>query len=868
MPGVNIESASSINSLAPNMTSKEWKQMKLKNEVISDLAKSLEKIGFGSLSDIYIDLIIPLSLEHKLTNVKNIIVDIAKKAHEHERSLQWKKLVDTCLTLLNLALEFDIEKESSGPLAIAICLGFIYRLHHEASLQDSERRIEEEFTTQFKELRDRFTNEKIQGLVYFPATLLDEPSFSAVSLSTLAGPINSSTEPFPISFQISDEVLEVVKESQSDQENQLKRKLHIEDFMLETLERTDAFGWSLLHYAASLTLDSINIDSKWKPTDEFLNSRDLLGWTFLHHACFFGNQELVSVLLDHGALIEIAGLDGITPMHCAVQSGNADIIQRLMHVLDTRHKTNTRRSERYVDRNERHPIHWAAVEGNVEMVRLMKRDIDLPDRFGWTPLHLAGIYGHEELLEYITKNYAAATLDIDAGDNNFRTPLHLAVESKRTAAVQILVDADAKVNTVAKDGSAPLHVAVKQREILSMLLEHGADVEAIDMDGRTPLYLSVEDGEIETMNMLIDKGANVHLAARDGRTPLHVAVSRGQDGLEVAKILLQAGADANTRAQDGATVLHIAAQSGSLFDILNLLGGVELELDAIDEYGQTALLIAVYKREWPAARLLLERGARVNADRKNGYTPLLGAVMEENNDVSQELLNMGVNVNDTDEDGYSALHFAVLRGNSTIASLLLEAGANIDAVARLWNETPLHMAIRKRHTEIVHILLKKGADTTVLNSFDFSPLQDALYRGNLSMVHILIEHDKSSATKAALQQNKEGDTPLHTLAACTEDEDTICEMLDELLSIGSDIDINAKNNQERTPLDIALFIQTTNHRTFIAKLLKAGAETGSELLKHILKEWMDEGLGFWASKDDGLEIWSSYFTRNGNFPIA
>lgn len=274
----------------------------------------------------------------------------------------------------------------------------------------------------------------------------------------------------------------------------------------------------------------------------------------------------MSSLLGHGALIEIAGNDGITPMHCAVQSGKVEILQILMDKLKERYKGNTRKSQRYVDCNERHPIHWAAVEGKVKMVRLLKDDIGLTDRFGWTALHLAAIYEHKHLLRYITQDHAER---MNTGDSRLRTPLHLAVEHDLVDTVQMLIQAGAKVNTAAEDGSSPLHVAAKQKQnkVLEMLLQKGANKEATDREGRTPFYLSVEGGEIETIDLLKD-GAVVKIAAKDGRTPLHVAVSRGQDGLGVAKMLLEAGADVNTKAKDGATALHIAAQCGSLVEIL------------------------------------------------------------------------------------------------------------------------------------------------------------------------------------------------------------------------------------------------------------------------------------------------------------
>ncbi|PNP44141.1 hypothetical protein TGAMA5MH_04428 [Trichoderma gamsii] len=729
MPEVDIASASSAHPLSPSTMSGGWEQMKLKNETISDLAKKLEKIGFGSLSDIYIDLIIPLTLEHKLTNVKNIIDDVAREAHEYERTLQWENVVETCNRLLKLALRFDLEKDSSSTRAVAICLGFLYRLHHEAKLQETERRIEDDLITQLESLKEILAGDTFSA--YFSTILPDRHQFFAATLSMLAG-INSTPISFPNSFQITATNLDIIKARDS------KQRLAIRN--IEEFEKTDAFGWSLLHYAANLTLD---IDNNWQERDEttFPTPRDLMEWTPLHHACVFGNKELVDMLLRYKTPIEIAGKDGITPMHCAVQSGKVEIVQQLIGYKKHR------RNIRHVDRNERHPIHWAAVEGNVEMVHLLEDDIDLPDRFG---------------------------------DNELRTPLHLAVEYELTDAVQTLIQV----------------------------------------------------------------GANVKTSRKDGRTPLHVSLSRGKDGLEVAKLLLHAGADVNTVAKDGATALHIAAQSGSLFDFLNFLLDNNLKtpaIDATDEYGQTALLIAIYEKEWEAVQRLLDMNASVDADQRKGYTPVLGAVLGENQDILQQLLDRRASVDDADGDGYSALHISILNQKQKIFQALLNANANIDALISGRNDTPLHIAVRKGQIDFIQTLLSKGANTTVLNFRGFSPLQQALHSGGVQAVQKLIEHDKTSTTKAALQKNKEGDTPLHTLSARRFRDSTKCKMLDKLMSIGPEIEINAKNIKGLTPLDLAL-TEAREHRQFIFDLLEKGAEPGSETMRTILEDWKDDRL--------------------------
>ncbi|KAL5093277.1 hypothetical protein Trisim1_011081 [Trichoderma cf. simile WF8] len=825
MPEVTISSASSIQQMNYSKMAKGWKQLKIKNDVISNLARKLEKIGFGTLSDIYFDLIVPLSLEQKLSNIKNVIDDATKQAQKYERTCQWKKIVDACSCLLDLALQFDLDKESSGPLAIAVCLGFLSRLRHESALQQSEGRVEEELTIQLQILIKKLQGKPFANSTNFsvPAREVMKEWHYAMPFNTIIGHTPETMKSLPHSFQITSDHQEFMQESQSE------KTMSFWD--VERLEKVDAFGWSPLHYAANLQSRNTRIVFSRGRVDDGLKLRDFMGWTPLQHACLVGNEKVVEILLGRDAPIEIAGYDGITPMHCAVRSGNAEILQMLVDKVKSGRQKYTGKGVVHVDRNERHPIHWAAVRGDVESVWLLKDDISLKDRFGWTCLHLAAIYGHEELLTCIIEDCGA---DIDIGDNDSRTPLHLAIENKSLPAIALLINAGAQVNAKSKDGSTPLHIAVKQIDTVQLLLQSGADKEATDLEGRTPLYQALADSTIEVATLLVDEGANVATAAKDGRTPLHMALSLGPKGFSIAKRLLQSDPSkatdyAGAKAKDEATPLHIAAEHGPS-EAIELLRGLGADVNALDDFGQTPLLISIYKKKWDIAELLIKGGANVYADKREGYSPLLGAVAGGSDRIVQLLLKAKVDVDAVDEDGYSPLHLAVSQHELNILQQLLKAGANIDVVSEAGNQTPLHIAVRNKYRDIVKILLDKGASTTLYNSLDFSPLQHSLYIGNLELVQDFVAHDKKASVKAVLQKGKDGNTPMHTLCQWTyyeSDEETMLKMLDELLSISLEIDINAKNDEQLTPLDLAV-VKAGDYRNFLCTLVRKGARSGSE----------------------------------------
>lgn len=57
-------------------------------------------------------------------------------------------------------------------------------------------------------------------------------------------------------------------------------------------------------------------------------------------------------------------------------------------------------------------------------------------------------------------------------------------------------------------------------EITKYLIEHGANIEAIDNEGKTPLILSSFNGKMEVTKYLVEKGANLEAKKNNGWTPL------------------------------------------------------------------------------------------------------------------------------------------------------------------------------------------------------------------------------------------------------------------------------------------------------------------------------------------------------------
>ena len=194
----------------------------------------------------------------------------------------------------------------------------------------------------------------------------------------------------------------------------------------------------------------------------------------------------------------------------------------------------------------------------------------------------------------------------------------------------------------------------------------------------------------------------------------------------------------------------------------------------------------------------LEVAARVRDENNQEETLLSAAVSANNATAVVRLLERGAAPNRVGEiDIEHVLHRAAYQGNEAMLTALLDHGFEVDAVDPE-NWTSLHMAAEQGHTDVVRLLIERGADLNTRNGIQEMgdgggnmPLHLAIHNGHTEVVRVLLEQEgiEVDATDTG------GKTALHWAISNSEGGVDLVTLL-----LRKDADINAKTNSLRDAL--------------------------------------------------------------------
>jgi ankyrin repeat protein len=154
--------------------------------------------------------------------------------------------------------------------------------------------------------------------------------------------------------------------------------------------------------------------------------------------------------------------------------------------------------------------------------------------------------------------------------------LHFAALNSNDDMVNLLIEAEAKVDAYDQHGMTPLHgsaLASSDSGVLPIrtLIEAGAEVDQTDMFGRTALHFAAGMDHEAVLACLIAYGANVNTTDDiNGWTALHWAADKGYEG--IARCLLKCGSSLELQDKFGKTAAAYAEDGGHKFLAVELRG--------------------------------------------------------------------------------------------------------------------------------------------------------------------------------------------------------------------------------------------------------------------------------------------------------
>lgn len=349
--------------------------------------------------------------------------------------------------------------------------------------------------------------------------------------------------------------------------------------------------------------------------------------------------------------------------------------------------------------------------------------------FNWRAISLSPeIQREPKLPEFPSSLHRSAALgDLDAVQKcmeagisplKYDDILEVACASGNAQLVEMLIQHKVKVKSTDKAyfWASTLNHA-KNIETIDILIKHGADVN----HPSNPLASIAETGQVDAVEYLLKKGAKIVLneskdlwfaACKGGilslveelypkayPEPPHcegkgIRLAAENKRFELVKWLVSKGVEVDPE------TLNAACGAGSIEIVQWLLTNTSLDLNAMSEYGRSALTEAIRERQLEMVMYLLSQGADLH--QASGYY------------------------------GFSAIHDACFTGDVSIVKVLLDAGASIDCLAKD-KRTPLFIAADTENQALVDFLLERGARIPDWKIEHYRTIQEVAEKKNISI---------------------------------------------------------------------------------------------------------------------------------------
>ncbi|XP_008179715.1 protein TANC2 isoform X1 [Acyrthosiphon pisum] len=321
-----------------------------------------------------------------------------------------------------------------------------------------------------------------------------------------------------------------------------------------------------------------------------------------------GVYDMVAVLLEFGASVNVSNSQGRTPLWMAASRGHIDVVKLLIEAGA---------SPGLTDSAGRCPLVEAAKNGRFNVVAYLsgcewtvtdpRAEVDHADASQQALVQASGC-GVDDVVEYLLD---VAEVTVDGQDSlSGETALTLASSNGHKSTVVLLIDRGAQVSSANVKCMNALALAARdgQWEVVETLLHSGTHVDIVDSEQRTPLMMAASEDHSGIVELLLDSGADLSAEDRQGQTSLSWACLKGR--VAIAQYLLDRGAPIDHADKSGKTALDLATLNGNPALVQLLLERGAL-IEHVDLYGMRPLDRAISCRNVPVVQNFLRRGAKL-----------------------------------------------------------------------------------------------------------------------------------------------------------------------------------------------------------------------------------------------------------------